>query len=283
MEQNDISRANDMNPGRFRRDRTKAGVARFWFAIVAVALVQTAWAADPRLEPGPAAKVVEVVDGDTVVLDDGSQVRLVGIQAPKLPLGRDGFVEQPLAPDAKRELEALALGRSVTLAFGGARQDRYGRWLAHLYRDDGLWLQGEMLRMGLARVYSFPDNRALVADMLALETDARDAGRGIWALPYYRLRDAGWPGGVPLDSFELVEGTVAETADVDGRVFLNFGDDYKTDVTATVSRRDARLFKTEGIDLLALAGHRIRVRGWVTWRNGPSIEVSHPEQIEVLD
>jgi hypothetical protein len=119
--------------------------------------------------------------------------------------------------------------------------------------------------------------------MLALETDARDAGRGIWALPYYRLRDAGWPGGVPLDSFELVEGTVAEAADVDGRVFLNFGDDYKTDVTATVSRRDARLFKTEGIDLLALAGHRIRVRGWVTWRNGPSIEVSHPEQIEVLD
>jgi endonuclease YncB( thermonuclease family) len=258
-------------------------VGRLMAVVLTFALASTAWAVDPRLESGPSATVVEVVDGDTVVLDDGSQVRLVGIQAPKLPLGRDGFVEQPLAPEAKSALEALALGQSVTLAFGGARQDRHGRWLAHLYRDDGLWLQGEMLDLGMARVYSFADNRALVADMLALETGARDANRGIWALPFYRLRDAGWPGGVPLDSFELVEGPVVDTGEANGRLFLNFGDDYKTDVTATVSRQDARLFTDEGIDLAALAGHTIRVRGWVTWRNGPSIEVSHPEQIEVLD
>ena len=35
--------------------------------------------------------VTEIVDGDTLFIDDGTQIRLVGIQAPKLPLGRRGF------------------------------------------------------------------------------------------------------------------------------------------------------------------------------------------------
>ena len=260
-----------------------AGLVRCLIVILFAVSAQAARAVDGRLEAGPQAVVVEVIDGDTVVLDDGSQVRLVGIQTPKLPLGRDGFAEQPLAPDAKAALEALVLGRTVTLAFGGVRQDRHGRWLAHLYRDDGVWLQGEMLAVGLARVYSFPDNRVLVRDMLGLEAAARYAGLGIWQIGFYNLRDGARPGDIPLDSYELVEGRVAETAEVDGRVFLNFGDDYKTDMTATISRDDARRFDDPEIDLLALAGHTIRVRGWVTWRNGPSIAVSHPEQIEVLE
>jgi endonuclease YncB( thermonuclease family) len=248
-----------------------------------LAPVGQAGAWETALETGPAATVVEVVDGDTVVLEDGEQVRLTGIQAPKLPLGRDHVVEQPLAAESRAFLEELALGQRVTLGFGGVRRDRHGRLLAQLYRDDGLWLQGEMLRQGLARVYSFPDNRALIAEMLALETAAREARRGIWALGFYRPREAARPGSIPLDSYELVEGQVIEAAEVNGRIFLNFGEDYLTDTTATVSRQDARLFEAEGIDLLALAGHRIRVRGWVTWRNGPSINVSHPEQIEVLE
>jgi len=255
--------------------------------VIFVALVAwqhaAAWAVDPRLETGSTAMVVDVVDGDTLVLDDGSEVRLVGIQAPKLPLGRDGFVKQPLAPEAKAALEDLALGRTVTLAFGGARVDRHGRWLAHLYRDDGIWLQGEMLKAGLARVYSFPDNRALVSDMLALEAAARDAGLGIWQIGFYAPRNGGSPQDVPVDSYELVEGLIVTTAEVDARTFLNFDDDYTTDMTATISRDDLRLFAEAGLDPLALAGHTIRVRGWVTWRNGPSIAVTHPEQIEVLE
>lgn len=68
------------------------------------------------LEDGGAARVVSVVDGDTVILDDGRQVRLVGILAPKLPLGRPGFVKWPLADAAKARLEELVLGRRVACA-----------------------------------------------------------------------------------------------------------------------------------------------------------------------
>ena len=84
----------------------------------------------------------EVIDGDTVVLDreiSGSrEVRLVGLQAPKLPLGRSGFREWPLAKESKAALAKMVLGRNVELGFGGVRMDRHGRLLAHLTRDDGL-------------------------------------------------------------------------------------------------------------------------------------------------
>ncbi|MCH6590875.1 MAG: thermonuclease family protein [Proteobacteria bacterium] len=144
------------------------------------------------LEAGESAGVARVVDGDTVVLDraigTATEVRLVGIQAPKLPLGRPGFPTWPLAGEAKRALERLVLGRRVTLSFGGRRMDRHGRLLAHLHAADGAWIQGELLRLGLARVYSFADNRALIPEMLALERRARAAGRGIWGHPFYAIR-----------------------------------------------------------------------------------------------
>ena len=49
------------------------------------------------LVAGPRGVVTGISDGDTLVLDSGLVVRLIGLQAPKLPLGRDGFEAWPLA------------------------------------------------------------------------------------------------------------------------------------------------------------------------------------------
>ena len=135
------------------------------------------------LEADQTALVIEVVDGDTVVLSNGRQVRLVGIQAPKLPLGRPGFEKWPMADEAKQALSELVLGKNVTLAFGGQRVDRYNRLLAHLFTGDGGWVQGRLLERGLARVYSFTDNRALVKEMLNQEVASRMKRDGIWTSP----------------------------------------------------------------------------------------------------
>jgi len=64
------------------------------------------------------ARVIAVIDGDTVKLDNGREVRLVGIQAPKLPLGRRGFTAWPLADEAKAKLEALTAERLVIPGYG---------------------------------------------------------------------------------------------------------------------------------------------------------------------
>ena len=244
-------------------------------------------AADARLDLVERAQVVEVIDGDTVRLDDGREVRLVGIQAPKLPLGRTGFQAWPLADEAKRALADLALGRAVGLGYAGRRVDRHGRVLAHLYRLDEtgqaeLWLQGALLEAGLARVYSFADNRALVAEMLERERRARAGRRGIWTDPFYAVRA---PEGVDgnVGSFQLVEGIVVDAAEVRGRIYLNFGEDWKSDFTVTLAPAVRRLFMNEGIDPLGYGGKKVRVRGWIKSFNGPMIEASHPEQIEVIE
>lgn len=227
-------------------------------------------------------RVVDVVDGDTLFLDDGVQVRLVGIQAPKLPLGRRNFKAWPLADEAKTVLKSLTLGRVVKLSYGGRRMDRYGRALAHLHREDGLWIQQRLLRLGMARVYSFRDNRAVVGEMLEAEGAARAARVGIWGNRWYRIwQQEDLHKG--LDGFFLIEGRVVSSAKVRGRIYLNFGQNWRTDFTITVAPRDRRLFDKSGFDHATMAGKRVRVRGWLKQFNGPSIEATHPEQIEFLD
>jgi len=231
-----------------------------------------------ELVDGGAGRVARVLDGDTLVLADGAVVRLVGIRAPKPP------PEGPEAarwPEAARDaLAALARGRAVRLGYGGRRLDRHGRILAHLFRDDGVWLQGAMLARGLARVYGFRDNRARLREMLAIEAGARAARRGIWADRAYAVRRAGPR--LALDRFSLVEGRVVRAAEVRGRIYLNFGDDWRRDFTVRIAPRDKRLFARAGLDPLALEGRTIRVRGWVKWRDGPMIDATHPEQIELV-
>lgn len=237
------------------------------------------------LTQGPSATVVGVIDGDTVVLGQeisgARQVRLVGIQAPKLPLGRKGFKAWPLAADSKTALGKLVLGKSVRLSFGGTRIDRHRRLLAHLHLTDGRWVQGEMLRLGMARVYTFPDNRALAAEMLGLEREARKTRRGIWDHPFYALRK---PQNLArlIGTFQIIEATVVAAAKVKARVYLNFGDDWRSDFTVTLHTKARRMFKKMGLDPLSLQGKRVRVRGWLKKFNGPMIDATHPEQIEVV-
>lgn len=240
----------------------------------------------PRLPHGLIADapgtVATVIDGDTLTFTDGREVRLVGIQAPKLPLGRPDFEAWPLAPQAKQALTQLVEDRALTPHFGGRRADRHGRVLAHLTRSDGLWVQGALLARGMARVYSFADNRRAVRDMYAIEAASRAAERGIWSHPYYRVLDHGETNR-HVGTFQLVEGRVRESAVVRGRAYLNYGTDWRTDFTVLVPRPALALFRAQfGRRLERLEGERIRVRGWLKRYNGPMIEATHPEQIEVL-
>ncbi|NQV54700.1 MAG: thermonuclease family protein [Rhodospirillales bacterium] len=265
----------------------------FAAAALLLSLVIAAGAADAAenglngLTRGAAATVAGIVDGDTLVLgktiDGASEVRLVGIQAPKLPLGRRNFKKWPLADAAKALLGKLTLGKQVRLSYGGQRLDRYGRLLAHLHlADGGSWIQGELLAAGMARVYSFPDNRAVVADMLQIEKKARSDKRGIWAHGYYRVRTAATAARYS-NSFQLIEGRVLDAVSVRGRIYLNFGANWRDDFTISLTPGTVRLFRQGGVDPLNYKGKRIRVRGWLKSFNGPMINASHPEQIEMLE
>jgi endonuclease YncB( thermonuclease family) len=240
----------------------------------------------PLLAGEAASRVVAVIDGDTMRIDPpvnaADEVRLAGIEGVKPPLGRPADRPWPLALQAERALAELAQGKDVRLVPAERSLDRYGRLLAQVYLTDGRWLQGELLREGLARVATGPDSRAEARRMQEVEAEAREARRGLWGSPVYAVaspttvRDR-------VGSFALVEGQIVAARRVKERVYLNFGHDWRDDFTVTIAASALPLFAQVGLDPLALAGQSVRVRGWVERYNGPAIEATHPEQIELLE
>jgi micrococcal nuclease len=247
--------------------------------------------AQARLPPASLPAAIEaqergtvkaVLDGDTLTLADGRTVRLVGLLVPEpLPDARSAAAGRtaPLAAQATAVLSELALGRAVILGLAGRRTDRYGRLLAQVYRDDGLWLQGALLARGLARVLSHPDNRALVPAMLAQEAVARDGKRGLWAYRGFAVLTPA-EARFHLDDFAIVEGRVAKVERRGSREALAFEPTRKDGFTALLLPESRKAFKAAGLAPGSLEGQRVRVRGYLRWWDGPILEVSHPEQIE---
>ncbi len=235
------------------------------------------------LTDGESTPIESVIDGDTVRLPDGRQIRLVGIQAPKLSLGRAHMTDWPMSQDAKSFLQNLIGAQILQLKYDGTHQDRHGRILAHLFLPGGKWVQAEMISSGMARVYSFPDNKSMTAELLKLESAARTQKRGIWNHPYYAIQN---PQSVLdkkfIDTYQLVEGRVREVAEVKKTIYLNFGDNWRDDFTAVIPISARAAFTADKIKPKELTGAVVRVRGWVESKNGPSIELSHAQQLELL-
>ena len=234
-------------------------------------------------ERGETGRVARVIDGDSLVLESGLEVRLAQIEAPRVRPG------DTWGPQATRALSQLVAGQQVELRYGGLRRDRRGRALAQVYVVSGaggtskLWVQQALLRAGVARVHTYADNRVDVALLWQAEREARRADRGIWTSPAYQVRFAtpqALQGG--LDSFQLVEGKVTRVGQRGKVVFINFGTDPATDVTAIVPERALPLWSGGLGDLQSLKDQTIRVRGLVRNANGPSIWLDHPEQIEFI-
>lgn len=242
-----------------------------------------------ELTAGEKGSVRSILDGDTFYLDDGLKVRLSAIQAPKLPLGRAGFEAWPLGEESKSALIKLTSGKTLQLYYSGEKRDRYDRALAQTYtlKEDGsrdLWLQEEMVRLGMARVYTWPDTFQDSEKLYAAEIRARDAKRGIWGEDYYKIRSPA-PDALAqdVDSYQIVQGVITSAADVRGQIYLNFGANYKTDFTIAIAKRDRKRFEKSGIDPLSLEGATVRVRGWIELSNGPMVWLDHPERLEVLN
>ena len=261
-----------------------------WVLISAFTLALTSMGLRmPDLKAGEVGQLQSVLDGDTLYLESGLKVRLAAIQAPKLPLGRKGFEAWPLGEESKATLQKLTHGKTLQLYYGGERRDRYGRALAQTFtlndeRLPELWLQEEMVRLGMARVYTWPDSYQNSEKLYAAEIKARDAKRGIWGNDYYHIRRPE-PNALAqdIDSYQIVQGVITSAADVRGQIYLNFGADYKTDFTIAIAKRDRKRFKRAGLDPLSLEGATVRVRGWIELSNGPMVWLDHPERLEVLN
>ena len=163
--------------------------------LVVLALISTACAppADDGL-PAGTARIVSIVDGDTVVIDlDGSdeRVRLIGIDTPET-VHPTRPVECYGAESTDRITELVPPGSVVRLERDVEWRDHFGRLLLYLFRaDDDLFVNEALVAEGYAATWHIDPNGAYRSVLGAAEQDARAAGRGLWSA-------CGGPG-VPLD------------------------------------------------------------------------------------
>jgi micrococcal nuclease len=124
--------------------------------------------------------VVKVVDGDTIhVQVDGriEKVRYIGVNTPEVHHPAKG--EEAGGREAAAVNRALVTGRQVRLELDVQERDRHGRLLAYAWVGD-VMINAELVRRGYAQVMTVPPNVRHQALFLALQREAREAGRGLW-------------------------------------------------------------------------------------------------------
>jgi micrococcal nuclease len=138
------------------------------------------------IEVAEQGKVVRVVDGDTIIVritGREERVRYIGVNAPELASVERGVEAECGANEAAGANRELVEGRSVVLERDATDRDRFGRLLRHVWVDrDGLRLVTEALvESGAIRARSYPPDTSRGPQLVAAESAARSAGRGLWA------------------------------------------------------------------------------------------------------
>ena len=125
--------------------------------------------------------VIKVIDGDTVELASGEKLRYIGIDTPEK--------DDPFYQEAKDFNRQLVQGKKIKLEFDVQEKDKYGRLLGYVYAGD-TFVNAELLKVGLAVLYTYPPNVKYVDYFTEIQKEARHEKRGIWSqiresLDYY--------------------------------------------------------------------------------------------------
>lgn len=178
------------------RVRRRWPSAAFVLAVVASALV--AWRVATtrtvaQLPPvGQPVAVVRAVDGDTLLLEGGHRVRLLGVNTPETK--HPDREAEPLGPETHHFTESLIQHGPVMLEYDRERLDNYRRVLAYVYLPDGRMLNLELIRNGMSpAIVTFPirsDRRRMFLDA---EREAQRNAVGIWSLPDWKARQLSRP------------------------------------------------------------------------------------------
>jgi micrococcal nuclease len=124
-----------------------------------------------------AEKVIYVIDGDTVILDNHERVRFIGIDAPEV--ASKYHRAEYYGKEAKKYLQGRIEGQEVVLKPGKEPFDKYERRLAYVYLPDGTFINEELVRLGYADVFwSIPFEYR--ESFVQLQKEAKEKQIGMW-------------------------------------------------------------------------------------------------------
>ena len=117
-------------------------------------------------------KVKRAIDGDTIELETGEKVRLIGIDTPE--------AGQHYGKEASNFTRKMVEGKQVQIIFDVQKKDRYNRLLAYVFLEDSTFLNAELLEQGYAKIATYPPNVKYVEEFRQLDQEARENVRGLW-------------------------------------------------------------------------------------------------------
>ncbi len=249
-------------------------------AVLAAALLLSVPApAAPQCPPDridAQARVKHVLDGDTIELDDGRRLRLIGLNTPEI--GHDGAPSEPFAIEARDHLQRLLAGHGnrIALRYDRERTDNYQRTLAHLFLADGTSITAELLEQGLGAVLVVPPNVWNAPCYQQAERRAQARQQGIWALPSYQpvRSDTLRP---YARGFRVVKGRVERIGGNAKSIWLHL----TGPLALRIDREDLPYFDSFRPDMLQ--GRTVVARGWLyTQKDGLRMQVRHPAALEVV-
>ena len=218
-------------------------------------------------------KVERVYDGDTVQLEDGRKIRLLGINTPEVK-------HRNQATEAGGEAAKLWLSdklkkQKVRLQSDAEQTDKYKRTLAHLFTENKEHINVQLVELGLAAVNIYPPNLLYVKELVEAGQRAEQAKRGIWqqteyaAIPVDRLDSNGHSG------WSRLVGKVSVIRSSRKYVYLEFSDAFQV----RIEKKWLSLFP----DLDSYRGKSLEVRGWLNKNQGGwSMLIRHPSAMKVL-
>jgi micrococcal nuclease len=227
-----------------------------------------------EIKPGYAyTKVNAVYDGDTIRLEDGRKIRLLGINTPEVK-HRNNDTESG-GEAAKRWLENKLKNQRVRLVTDVEKTDKYKRILGHVFTENKEHINLTLVELGLAAVNIYPPNLLYVDELAAAEKIAEQTKRGIWqqqqyaVLPVDRLEGKGHSGWTRIVSKVSVIRSSRKF------VYLEFSDFFQ----ARIEKKWLSLFP----DIYSYRSQTIEVRGWLNKnRGGWSMLIRHPSAIEKI-
>lgn len=216
-------------------------------------------------------RVKSVYDGDTVILENGERVRLLGINTPEIE-GR--FREdEPGGLAAKAWLQDQLKDGKVFLEYDKEKQDHYQRSLAHLHLPDGKHLNVALVENGLAAVSIVPPNLRHTKALVSAQQKAEKEKLGIWAMPQYQphplnqiaQNNKGW---------QRFIGRPKSIKTSRKYTRLIFNDQFNI----RIANDNLSLFP----DLKTYLGKSIEMRGWVSrTQQKYSMHIQHPSALVI--
>jgi micrococcal nuclease len=144
---------------------------KVWLLVISLLLLLPLYGCT---SPPDTARVTQVIDGDTIIIEGGFRVRYIGIDTPEIHPRLEAYGMEAWQANRK-----LVEGKEVYLERDVSETDKYGRLLRYVYVDD-LFVNAELVRQGLAQAKAYPPDIKYQGYLEKLETEAREVGRGMW-------------------------------------------------------------------------------------------------------